>query len=108
MNVADATSATGPANTGSTTQANDNSNSSTGSGSLDGSSFISLLTAQLKAQDPTNPMDPNQFVTELVQFNMLQQLIDIDQLLTPAASAGTNSTGSTSTSGSLPAQAARF
>jgi flagellar basal-body rod modification protein FlgD len=30
--------------------------------------FLSLLTTQLQNQDPTAPMDTNQFTTELVQF----------------------------------------
>lgn len=54
-------------------------------------SFITLLTAQLKAQDPLNPMDPTQMVNQLTQINSLQQLIqiqtDLQQVLgqTPAA-----------------------
>jgi flagellar basal-body rod modification protein FlgD len=40
-------------------------------------SFITLLTAQLKAQDPLNPMDPSQMVGQLTQINSLQQLIQI-------------------------------
>jgi len=48
---------------------------------LTGDSFIQLLAAQLKAQDPLNPLDPSTFVTQLVQFNQLQQLIDINQTL---------------------------
>lgn len=51
---------------------------------LDGNSFLTLLTAQLKSQDPTQPQDPTAFVTQLVQFNSLQQLIQINQDLTPA------------------------
>lgn len=52
---------------------------------LTGDSFIQLLSAQLKAQDPLNPLDPSTFVTQLVQFNQLQQLIDINQTLNPAS-----------------------
>ena len=44
---------------------------------LDGNSFITLLTAQLQAQDPLNPLDPNQMVSELTQMNTLQQIIQI-------------------------------
>lgn len=56
---------------------------------LTGSSFLQLLIAQLKAQDPLNPADPTTFVTQLVQFNQLQQLIDINQTLSQTASGGT-------------------
>jgi flagellar basal-body rod modification protein FlgD len=44
--------------------------------------FLQLLTAQLQNQDPTSPMDPNQFLGQLVQLNSLEQLIGIRQLLT--------------------------
>ena len=57
------------------------SSSSSSSNQLTGNSFIQLLVAQLRAQDPTNPLDPTAFVTQLVQFNQLQQLIDINQTL---------------------------
>src|SRR5258708_10182052 len=49
---------------------------------LTGNDFLTLLTAQLKSQDPLQPMDPTAFVGQLVQFNSLQQLIDINQKLT--------------------------
>jgi flagellar basal-body rod modification protein FlgD len=62
-----------------------NSVASQAQSGLDGNSFLTLLTAQLKSQDPTAPQDPTQFVTQLVQFNSLQQLIQINQDLTPAS-----------------------
>jgi flagellar basal-body rod modification protein FlgD len=49
---------------------------------LTGNDFLTLLTAQLKSQDPLQPQDPTAFVGQLVQFNSLQQLIDINQTLT--------------------------
>ncbi|HUX65953.1 MAG TPA: flagellar hook capping FlgD N-terminal domain-containing protein [Terriglobales bacterium] len=61
---------------------------------LNGNDFMTLLVAQLKNQDPTNPMDPTQFVTQLVQFNSLEQLISINQDLTPTT-APTNPTNPT-------------
>lgn len=62
--------------------------------SLDPNMFITLLIAQLKNQDPTSPMDPTQFVGQLVQFNSLEQLISINQeLQPPAPSSGSGSTG---------------
>jgi flagellar basal-body rod modification protein FlgD len=36
--------------------------------------FLTLLTAQLKNQDPTNPTDPTQFVAQLAQFSTVEQL----------------------------------
>jgi flagellar basal-body rod modification protein FlgD len=52
---------------------------------LTGADFMTLLVAQLKAQDPTAPMDPTTFVNQLVGFNSLQQLININGDLTPTA-----------------------
>lgn len=35
--------------------------------------FLQLLVAQLKNQDPTQPMDGTAFVTQLAQFSSLQE-----------------------------------
>jgi flagellar basal-body rod modification protein FlgD len=35
--------------------------------------FLQLLVAQLKNQDPSNPADGTQFVTQLAQFTSLQE-----------------------------------
>jgi flagellar basal-body rod modification protein FlgD len=43
--------------------------------------FIALLTAQLKAQDPLNPLSPQDMVNQLTQVSSLQQLITINQTL---------------------------
>ena len=43
--------------------------------------FLQLLVTQLKDQSPLDPMDPNQFVGQLVQFNTLDQIISIRELL---------------------------
>jgi len=68
------------------------SSSDTPSNELDGNSFIQLLTAQLQAQDPLDPIDPTTFTTQLVEFNQLQQLIDINQTLTQAATPASSTT----------------
>ncbi|MGH9573444.1 MAG: flagellar hook assembly protein FlgD [Candidatus Acidiferrales bacterium] len=62
------------------------------SNQLTGDSFIQLLSAQLQSQDPLNPVDPTTFVTQLVQFNQLEQLIDINGTLSGAASAAGGAT----------------
>ncbi len=62
---------------------------------LTGDSFLTLLTAQLKSQDPTQPQDPTAFVGQLVQFNSLEQLLQIRELLQQSVG---QSTGNTSAS----------
>jgi flagellar basal-body rod modification protein FlgD len=42
------------------------------------SMFLTLLTTELKTQDPTAPQDPTQMVDQLVQFNSLNELISIN------------------------------
>ena len=37
--------------------------------------FMTLLVAQLKNQDPTQPQDGMQFVTQLAQFSNLEQSV---------------------------------
>lgn len=57
--------------------------------------FLQLLIAQLKNQDPQNPADGTQFITQLAQFTTLEQetqsRADLDAILkamqTPAAPA---------------------
>lgn len=54
--------------------------------------FLQLLVAQIKNQDPTNPTDSVQFLSQLAQFSQLEQLIGIRQeLKTSGSSAATQS-----------------
>ena len=39
------------------------------------STFLTLLTSQLKNQDPTSPMDTNQFTQQLVMYSQVEQQI---------------------------------
>ena len=39
-------------------------------------SFLKLLMTQLKNQDPTSPLDTNQFTSQLVQFTSVEQQIN--------------------------------
>lgn len=59
--------------------------------------FMKLLVAQLKSQDPTSPMDPTQFVGQLVQFNSLSELVKIRQLIDPSTQATSNNASSSAT-----------
>jgi flagellar basal-body rod modification protein FlgD len=46
------------------------------------SDFLNMLMTQLQNQDPTTPMDANQFTSELVQFSSVEQQIQTNQSLT--------------------------
>jgi len=41
--------------------------------------FLKLLVSQLQNQNPANPQDPMQFVTQLAQFTQLEQSIGMKQ-----------------------------
>jgi flagellar basal-body rod modification protein FlgD len=43
--------------------------------------FLSLLTTQLQNQDPTSPMDTDQFTQELVQFTGVQESVSTNSSL---------------------------
>lgn len=57
--------------------------------------------AQLQNQDPLNPMDGTQFVSQLAQFSQLEQMIGVNQgvqqLVVDAqgTTTGTSGTGNT-------------
>lgn len=56
--------------------------SALGSLSSNFSDFLSLLMTQLQNQDPTSPLDSNQFTSELVQFSSVEQQINTNTNLT--------------------------
>jgi flagellar basal-body rod modification protein FlgD len=65
-----------------------NNSSSSSDGSIAGNfqTFLTLLTTQLKNQNPLDPLDTNQFTAQLVQFAQVeQQLKANDQLTTLVA-----------------------
>ena len=43
--------------------------------------FLKILTTQLQNQDPTSPMDTNQFTQELVEFSGVEQQLNTNSLL---------------------------
>lgn len=47
----------------------------------DFSTFLSLLTTQLKNQDPTNAMDPTEVTNQLVSFSQIEQEINTNSNL---------------------------
>mgnify|MGYP001627227284 CR=1 FL=1 len=63
------------------------------SNQLDKQVFFQLLVAQLKNQDPLKPWDGEQFVTQLVQFTILEQLLAMNKLLEESLQAAELSRG---------------
>jgi len=65
--------------------------------------FLQLLVAQLKNQDPSSPADGTQFVTQLAQFSQLEQLVairtDLDTVVQQATDASSTSTTPTTSGG---------
>lgn len=65
------------------TSSTTNSNTAAGLDSLTSNfnTFLTLLTTQLQNQDPTAPLDSNQFTEQLVQMTGVQQQINTNDLL---------------------------
>jgi flagellar basal-body rod modification protein FlgD len=63
------------------------------------STFLQLLVAQLQNQDPLQPMDGMQFVTQLAQFSQLESIYgiqsDTDKLVADATTSSSSATSST-------------
>lgn len=85
-------------------------NSASGSNGVNGlaneNTFLQLLVAQLKNQNPAQPMDGTTFVTQLAQFSELEQSLasrqDLDSIAAkyaPVATPSTTNDGSQSTGG---------
>src|SRR6266700_1752398 len=57
--------------------------------------FLTLLTTQLKNQDPTNPLDTNQFTQQLVEFAQVEQQMKSNDQLTSLVSLEKSAVAST-------------
>ena len=77
------------------------SSTATPAGTVDKNMFLQLLVAQLQNQDPLNPADSTQFVTQLAQFQQMEQATnsgqdisairqDLDQLISTNSSTKTS------------------
>jgi flagellar basal-body rod modification protein FlgD len=62
-----------------------NAPTSSAKANVDYESFLKLLVAELKNQDPTQPMDSTQYMAQLASFSQVEQSIQtntkLDQLL---------------------------
>jgi flagellar basal-body rod modification protein FlgD len=59
----------------------DNKNAS----ALDKDTFLKILVAQLKMQDPTKPTDSSQFMAQMAQFSTVEQLTNMAKTNADAA-----------------------
>ncbi len=74
MNVTSATDTAGKtSSTGSTT--------ATSSNSVDYNTFLKLLIAEMKNQDPTNPMDTSQYMSQFAQLSSVEQAMQTNTKL---------------------------
>jgi len=66
--------------------------------------FLQLLVSQLQNQDPLNPADSTEFVSELAQFSQLEQVMairtDIESYHNAATATDTSGAGASQDSGS--------
>ena len=58
--------------------------------------FLQLLSVQLENQSPLDPVDPNQFVTQLAQFDSLGELTQIQELMQTLVNNMTSTSSATS------------
>lgn len=56
--------------------------SQTGTSTIDQNSFLQLLTQQLQNQDPTNPMDNTQMISEEAQIQSVSEMQQLNTNLT--------------------------
>ena len=77
--------------------------STSGDNLTDKSTFLKLLVSQIKNQNPLNPTDGVQFLTQLTQFSQLEQAITTNadlQSIQTTLSGGATATTSGGTAGS--------
>ncbi len=55
--------------------------------SVDFQNFLTLLTAQLRNQDPLDPSDSTEFVAQLAQFTSVEQLVNVNSKIDDLATA---------------------
>ena len=61
------------------------------------STFLTLLTTQLKNQDPTSPMDSNAFTQQLVMYSQVEQQIDTNSNLKSLITQGSSNAAAMTT-----------
>ena len=64
--------------------------SQTSGSSLDKDSFMLLLVTQFKYQDPLNPMEDKEFISQMAQFSSLEQLMNLNDSMEGLTTATNN------------------
>ena len=73
--------------TGSTTGTTGGAQPQGGSGQILGKDdFLKLLIGQMSNQDPLNPTDPSQYMSQMTQFSVLEQITNLAQTSNATAS----------------------
>ncbi len=67
---------------GTTSTASDQTTSNSSTDKLGMDQFLNLFIAQLKNQDPLNPMDSSEFTAQLAQYSSVEQLYGMNSKLT--------------------------
>lgn len=101
--VTSATSTLPPTTSTSTSTSSSTSSSTTTTATVDYTEFLQLLVQELKNQDPSNPSDPTQFVSQIATFSNVEQAVQSNATLTSlltttALSQAENAIGKTVTS----------
>jgi hypothetical protein len=60
-----------------------------GGGKMGKDEFVKLLVAQMRHQDPLNPMDGQQMAAQLAQFSSVEQLVTLNETMAAQASGQT-------------------
>jgi flagellar basal-body rod modification protein FlgD len=79
MNVTSATSTA--SGTGSSPAGATGSTTTTSSNTVDYNTFLQLLIAEMKNQDPTNPMDTSQYMSQFAQLSTVEQAMQTNSKL---------------------------
>lgn len=67
--------------TDSTSKSSSSTNSTTSSTGVDYNTFLQLLVAEMKNQDPTNPMDTSQYMSQFAQLSSVEQAMQTNTKL---------------------------